>query len=119
MSWLTAYPSNWIMYRQNMKLDGAELTVSESQERMAVVLSPENVQTFIEYAKQENLEATIVAEVTDDIRVTMEWRGDTIVNISRGTNSNGAPKHSHVFVPKLDNVSLEKHKPARKNPLKP
>jgi phosphoribosylformylglycinamidine synthase len=96
-------------------LDGTELAISESQERMAVVLAPENVQTFIDYAKQENLEATIVAEVTDDNRVTMEWRGDTIVNISREfLNSNGAPKHSHVFVTKQDNETLKESKTSLK-----
>ncbi|SFH55384.1 phosphoribosylformylglycinamidine synthase [Tindallia magadiensis] len=64
-------------------LDGTELAISESQERMAVVLDPKNVDTFIEESAKENLEATPVAIVTDTRRLTMKWREDTIVNLSR------------------------------------
>lgn len=64
-------------------LDGTELAISESQERMAVVVSRKNQDIFIEYASQENLEATKVAEVTGDNRLKMFWRGDAIVNLSR------------------------------------
>lgn len=80
-------------------LDGTELAISESQERMAVVLSPEDVQKFLKLAKSENLEATVVAEVKKDARLTMEWNGKTIVDISREfLNSNGAEKHTKISV---------------------
>ena len=75
-------------------LDGTELAISESQERMAVVVAAEDAKAFCDLAKEENLEATIVAEVTDKARLTMFWRGDKIVDISREfLNSNGAEKH--------------------------
>ncbi|MEG0752886.1 MAG: phosphoribosylformylglycinamidine synthase [Angelakisella sp.] len=75
-------------------LDGTELAISESQERMAVVLSPKDVTAFIALANGENLEATIVAEVTEAPRLVMDWNGKTIVDISREfLNSNGAEKH--------------------------
>lgn len=64
-------------------LDGTELAISESQERMAVAVSRENQDKFIEYARQENLEATKVADVTADNRLKMFWKGDTIVDLSR------------------------------------
>lgn len=64
-------------------LDGTELAISESQERMAVVVSRKNQDVFIEYARQENLEATKVADVTADNRLKMFWRGDAIVDLSR------------------------------------
>ena len=80
-------------------LDGTELAISESQERMAVALAPEDVDRFIELAHAENLEATPVAVVTDSGRVRMTWRGDTIVDVSREfLASNGAPKHMNVHV---------------------
>ena len=80
-------------------LDGTELAISESQERMAVALAPEDVDRFIELAHVENLEATPVAVVTDSGRVRMTWRGDTIVDVSREfLASNGAPKHMSVHV---------------------
>ena len=72
-------------------LDGTELAISESQERMAVALAPEDVETFIGYAHEENLEATPVATVTEEARVRMEWNGAVIVDVSRNfLNSNGA-----------------------------
>ncbi|MBU5485517.1 phosphoribosylformylglycinamidine synthase [Clostridium sp. MSJ-11] len=64
-------------------LDGTELAISESQERMAVVVAKENVEKFLIYSKEENLEATVVAEVTDDNRLKMSWRGKCIVDLSR------------------------------------
>lgn len=71
-------------------LDGTELAISESQERMAVVVSPENSEKFISEARQENLEATKVAVVTDSGRLRMSWRGKTIVDLSRDfLNTNG------------------------------
>ncbi len=80
-------------------LDGTELAISESQERMAVALAPEDVETFVGYAHEENLEATPIATVTEEARVRMEWNGDTIVDVSRAfLNSNGAPKHQDVRV---------------------
>ena len=64
-------------------LDGTELAISESQERMAVALAPEDVDEFLGYAHEENLEATVVAEVTEEPRLRMTWRGKTIVDVSR------------------------------------
>jgi len=78
-------------------LDGTELAISESQERMAIVVAPENVARFLELAAQENLEATVVASVTEEARLKMTWNGQTICNISREfLNSNGAEKHVEV-----------------------
>ncbi len=85
-------------------LDGTELAISESQERMAVVVDKENVDKFIALAAAENLEATPVAVVTEQPRLKMNWNGKTIVDISREfLNSNGAEKHTDVYVP---NVSV-------------
>jgi len=82
-------------------LDGTELAISESQERMAVVVAPEDAERFMEIANTENLEATVVAKVTEEPRLTMTWRGKKIVDISREfLNSNGAPKHIDVKVKK-------------------
>ena len=89
-------------------LDGTELAISESQERMAVVVAPEDAEKFIELADAENLEATIVAVVQAEPRLTMKWRNQTIVDISRAfLNSNGAPKETtaHVAAPSLENTS--------------
>lgn len=75
-------------------LDGTELAISESQERMAVVVEPKDVERFMELAASENLEATVVAEVKAEPRLVMKWNGKDIVNISREfLNSNGAEKH--------------------------
>ena len=80
-------------------LDGTELAISESQERMAVALAPEDVDKFIAIATEENLEATPVAKVTEEKRLNMVWNGVSIVNISREfLNSNGAEKHQNVHV---------------------
>lgn len=80
-------------------LDGTELAISESQERMAVVVAAENAQNFIEYADAENLEATRVATVSDDNRLTMLWRGKPIVSLSRAfLNTNGAKQYTTVQV---------------------
>ena len=80
-------------------LDGTELAISESQERMAMVLAPEDVEAFVALAHEENLDATVVATVTEEPRLTMTWRGKTIVDISRKfLNSNGAEKHANVLV---------------------
>lgn len=78
-------------------LDGTELAISESQERMAVVVAPEDVERFKELAYNENLEATVVATVTERERLIMHWNGKTIVDISREfLNSNGAEKHIDI-----------------------
>ena len=80
-------------------LDGTELAISESQERMAIVVAEKNVSRFLELAQQENLEATVVATVTEEARLQMFWNGQTICDISRDfLNSNGAEKHVDVAV---------------------
>ena len=80
-------------------LDGTELAISESQERMAVVIDPKDVDKFMAYADEENLEATCVAEVTEDPRLVMHWRGKEIVNISRAfLDTNGAHQETDVIV---------------------
>ncbi|MCI6639276.1 MAG: phosphoribosylformylglycinamidine synthase [Pygmaiobacter massiliensis] len=80
-------------------LDGTELAISESQERMAVVLAAEDEKAFIEAARAENLDATVVAKVTAEPRLVMTWRGKTIVDIARSfLASNGAEKHTTVRV---------------------
>ena len=80
-------------------LDGTELAISESQERMAVALAPGDVDRFLELAYEENLEATPVATVTAEPRVRMTWNGDVIVDVSREfLASNGAPKHQSVHI---------------------
>ena len=80
-------------------LDGTELAISESQERMAVALAPEDVDEFLKIAHEENLEATVVARVTEKKRLRMVWDGETIVDVSREfLSSNGAPKHQKVHV---------------------
>ena len=82
-------------------LDGTELAISESQERMAVVVAAEDAGRFLAIADDENLEATIVAHVTEDPRLVMHWNGNTIVDVSRAfLNSNGAEKHIDVLVEK-------------------
>ena len=78
-------------------LDGTELAISESQERMAVVVAKEDADRFIALAEGENLEATIVASVTEEPRLTMTWRGKVIVDLSREfLGSNGAEKHIDI-----------------------
>lgn len=80
-------------------LDGTELAISESQERMAVVVEAADTERFLELAAQENLEATPIAEVTHDPRVVMIWNGETIVNLDRSfLASNGASRHQRVHV---------------------
>lgn len=80
-------------------LDGTEIAISESQERMAVVVAPQDVEQFLAYAKEENLEATEVAVVTEEPRLILEWRGKDIVNISRAfLDTNGAHQEADVEV---------------------
>lgn len=81
-------------------LDGTELAISESQERMAVVIAKEDTEKFMAAAASENLEATLVAVVKDEPRLKMNWCGNIIVDLSREfLNSNGAEKHTTVKVP--------------------
>ena len=80
-------------------LDGTEIAISESQERMAVVVAPQDVEQFLAYAKEENLEAIEVAVVTEEPRLILEWRGKDIVNISRAfLDTNGAHQEADVEV---------------------
>ena len=80
-------------------LDGTELAISESQERMAVVVAPEDEEKFIAAAQNENLEAYRVAVVTESPRMVMRWRGETIADLSRAfLDTNGATKHASVAV---------------------
>ena len=80
-------------------LDGTEIAISESQERMAVVVDPKDVEQFLAYAKEENLEAVEVAVVTETPRLVLSWRGKEIVNISRAfLDTNGAHQETTVAV---------------------
>ncbi len=80
-------------------LDGTEIAISESQERMAVVVDPKDVDAFLAYAKEENLEATKVAVVTEEPRLVLVWRGREIVNIARAfLDTNGAHQETRVAV---------------------
>ena len=80
-------------------LDGTEIAISESQERMAVVVDPKDVDEFLKYAKEENLEAVEVAVVTESPRLVLVWRGKEIVNISRAfLDTNGAHQETDVYV---------------------
>ncbi len=89
-------------------LDGTELAISESQERMACVIEAENKDKFLALANEENLEATVVAVVKEEARLRMSWNGKTIVDISREfLNSNGAEKHIDVSLPKIKDYKKE------------
>ena len=80
-------------------LDGTELAISESQERMAVVIHPQDLDKFMEHADRENLEATIVAEVTEEPYMRMDWCGNTIVNLPRSfIDTNGAKQYAEAEV---------------------
>ena len=80
-------------------LDGTEISISESQERMAVVVDPKDADEFLKYANEENLEAVKVAVVKEDPRLTLKWRGNTIVDISRAfLDTNGAHQETNVEV---------------------
>ena len=95
-------------------LDGTELAISESQERMAVVLDPKDVEQFLAYAAEENLEAVAVAVVTEEKRLVMNWRGKEIVNLSRAfLNTNGAHQETNVIVemPEKEECYYEKQEP--------
>ena len=84
-------------------LDGTEIAISESQERMAVVVKRENAKRFIELSEEENLEARVVAEVTDDERLKMTWRGKTIVDIKRSfLDTNGKTQETNIKINKIE-----------------
>lgn len=92
-------------------LDGTEIAISESQERMAVVVDPKNVSAFLAFAKEENLEAVEVAVVTEEPRLKLRWRGNDIVNLSRRfLDTNGAHQETDVFVeiPKREDSILKR-----------
>ena len=92
-------------------LDGTELAISESQERMAVVLNPDNLQEMMKYVKEENLEAVVVAEVMEEKRLIMYWRDKVIVNISRAfLDTNGAHQEASavVTVPSVEGNPFKK-----------
>ena len=90
-------------------LDGTELAISESQERMAVVVAAEDADTFIAHAQAENLEAYRVAVVTEEARMVMRWKGATIANLSRAfLDTNGANKHADVQICKKDLTALSR-----------
>ena len=90
-------------------LDGTELAISESQERMAVVVAPEDAEAFIAAANAENLEAYQVAVVTQEPRMVMEWNGAVIADLSREfLNTNGAVKHAAVRVEEKERAELAK-----------
>ncbi|MDF2513678.1 MAG: phosphoribosylformylglycinamidine synthase, partial [Herbinix sp.] len=91
-------------------LDGTELAISESQERMAIVVDPKDVQQMLAFAEEENLEAVVVAQVTESPRLVMTWRGKEIVNISREfLDTNGAHQEATAVVtmPDKDNNYLK------------
>ena len=88
-------------------LDGTEIAISESQERMAVVVEAKDADTFIAHAQQENLEAYRVAVVTEEKRMVMRWKGAEIANLSRAfLDTNGASKHTQVTVNEKDLSAL-------------
>ena len=92
-------------------LDGTELAISESQERMAVVVDPKDVDQMLAYAAEENLEAIVVATVTEEPRLVLNWRGKEIVNLSRAfLDTNGAHQETNVVVemPDKEDNYLEK-----------
>ena len=93
-------------------LDGTELAISESQERMAVVVAPEDADAFIAAAEKENLEAYRVAVVTEEARMVMTWKGNEIANLSRDfLNTNGAVKHADVKVNAIARGGILEEKP--------
>ena len=94
-------------------LDGTELAISESQERMAVVLAPQDVEEFQRKAREENLDATVVAVVTEEPRLRMEWRGDEIVNLSRAfLDTNGVTQNAEAQIAAPQGESYRKSVPA-------
>lgn len=94
-------------------LDGTELAISESQERMAVVIAAADREAFIKYADEENLEATVVAEVSAEPRLVMYWRGDKIVDLARAfLDTNGVAQHTNIVVNDETETSVFEEVPA-------
>ena len=94
-------------------LDGTELAISESQERMAVVIAAKDLDKFLHAADVENLEATVVAEVAEDPRLVMYWRGEKIVDLSRAfLDTNGIPQKHNVIVDGVEETSPFNNPPA-------
>ncbi|MCL2511380.1 MAG: phosphoribosylformylglycinamidine synthase, partial [Bacteroidales bacterium] len=80
-------------------LNGTELAISESQERMSVVVAPEDVESFFEHCRKENIEATVIARITDDNRLKIRWNGNAIVNISRTfINTSGVRQKTNAII---------------------
>ena len=99
-------------------LDGTELAISESQERMAVVIDKNDVEKFSSLANEENLEATVVSVVTDENRLEMTWRGDKIVDLSRDfLNTNGVVQHAKAEITAADGNSYRTAVPAALNDM--
>lgn len=100
-------------------LDGTELAISESQERMAIVVDPKDADAMLKYAGEENLEAVVVAEVTESPRLVIKWRGKEIVNISRAfLNTNGAHQETTAYVKmpvREDNYFTARKAPSHNN----
>lgn len=89
-------------------LNGTELAISESQERMSVVVDPKDVDRFFDFCHQENIEATVIARVTDENRLKIKWNGETIVNISRDfINTSGVRQKATVTVEEVPNNVLQ------------
>ena len=89
-------------------LDGTELAISESQERMAVVIAKQHEERFKKYANDENLEATVVARVTGDGRMRMQWRSQEVLNLSREfLDTNGAKRYADA---RIEEVKTEESK---------
>jgi phosphoribosylformylglycinamidine synthase len=90
-------------------LDGTERAISESQERMAMVVAKQDVQEFLRYAEEENLEATVVAQITEEPNLVMHYQGKTLVNLSRELlSSNGAKKRASVHVPRSMDLTAKR-----------
>lgn len=94
-------------------LDGTELAISESQERMAVDVAAEDVDEFLGYAKEENLEAEVIATVTEDPRMTMVWNGDTIVDLSRDSSPPTALRSIRWCMSRRSTATRRRGLPAR------
>ena len=87
-------------------LDGTELAISESQERMACVIAPKDVERFAQLAYEENLESTLIARVTEEERLVMHWRGKTIVDLSRAfLDTNGVTQHARAVIAQPDETA--------------
>ncbi|BDU49855.1 phosphoribosylformylglycinamidine synthase [Haliovirga abyssi] len=92
-------------------LNGTELAISESQERMSVVVAKEDVQLFIKLAEEENIESVVVAEITEEARLIMKWKGKDIVNLSRAfLDTNGVRSETEVEIEEFEKIDIFKNK---------